>query len=133
MLLDDIEAAIVTAGLGQNSADATDWFIFKGYMQEAPDRAICLYVAGGLEPLAGQPVDYPTVQIRVRGGVDDYDATQQKEDAIFKLLHDCNASVMIGSVYVYLIAMQSTPIPMGQDTNRRPALIRNYRIMKVRS
>lgn len=135
MILDDIAAALIAAvpPLGQKTASSTDWFIYEGYMQEAPDRAICIYQAGGRPPETGQPVDYPTIQIKVRGQANDYQAVQAQEAAIYKLLHATAAPILLGSAYVYCYAVQSGPLSLGQDTNRRPMLARNYRVMQVRS
>lgn len=129
-VLDDISAAMVTAGLGQIADETADWMIREGYLQAGPDRSICLYAAGGPPPETGLAVGYPGVQVRVRGKANDYDAVQQKEAAIFAFLHAGNAPIQFGTGYVFCYAKTSAPLPMGQDENRRPALVRNYSIMR---
>lgn len=131
MIADDIMATLVAAGLGQNTASNSDWMIRVGYMQAGPDKTICIQEAGGRPPETGQQVQYPTIQIRVRGAGDGYQDMRDKEQAIFNFLHAGNAPVDIGGNYVYCFALSSSPVPMGQDGNRRPSVVRNYRLMRT--
>lgn len=130
--VDVIADALVAAGLAQDVDASKDWQIRVGYLQAAPNRSICVYPAGGRPPESGPAVDYPNIQVRVRGEANDYDAVQKKELAIYLFLHAGNAPIQFGSDWVYCYAMQSEAIPLGQDENRRPSLVRNYRIMKER-
>ena len=130
-LIADVGAALVTAGLIQDSDDAADWRLRLGYMQAAPDRSVAIYPTPGRAPEAGTPADYPGIQVKVRGNPDDYQAVEAKERAIYLFLHDGDPT-LIGTGTVYCFAVQSEALPMGQDENRRPALTRNYRFMRVR-
>lgn len=129
MIIDDVLAALVTAGIGQITSDTADWRLRGGYLQALPDRSICIYEAGGPPPEAGQPAQYPKIQIRARGTEDDYVAIRQKMQDIFNLLHSCNAPAVLGPGYVYCYAAQSGPLPLGQDENRRPELVWGFRLM----
>jgi hypothetical protein len=129
-VLDDIAAALVTAELGQDTTESADWMIRVGYLQEAPDRSICIYFAGGAPPETAIPVGYPKVQVRVRGQANDFNAVQEKEAAIFAFLHAGNAQIQFGGDYVYCYAQQSAPMSLGQDENRRSNLARNYKLMR---
>jgi len=129
-VLDDIAAALVTADLGQDTDETQDWMVRVGYLQETPDRSICVYFAGGPPPETAIPVGYPRVQVRVRGAPNDFNVVQQKEQAIFTFLHAGNAQSQFGTDYVYCYAQQSAAMPLGQDENRRPSLARNYKLMK---
>ena len=131
MLIDDIVAALVAGGYGQTTDEKSDWRIRALYLQANPDRSICVYPAGGAPPETGMSVGYPTIQIRVRGAEDDAQAVMQKEQDIFTFLQAGNAPIQLGTGYVYCYAIQSAPIPMGQDENRRPSVVRNYRLMKT--
>lgn len=91
---------------------------------------MCIYETPGLAAEEGFAMDYPDIQVRVRGKPDDYQATRAKLQAIFDLLHAGEAAV--GADYVYLYCKQSGPLPLGQDEKRRPHLAQNYRIMKNR-
>lgn len=130
----DIADALVAAGLGiQQTNEAADWMMRIGYMQASPDRSVCVYTAGGQAPETGMPAGYPNFQIKVRGNKDDYAAVEAMETAIYRFLHAGNAPVQFGATWVYCYAIQSAPLPLGQDENRRPALCRNYRTMVVRT
>lgn len=129
-LLDDIATALVSAGVGQMTSNGTDWFIYKGYLQEGPDRAICLYETPGPAPEELWAIDYPDFQVRVRGKLDDYQAVRAKMQSVFFALHDQNAA--IGAGYVYCFCKESGVIPLGQDEKRRPNIANNYRVMKNR-
>lgn len=132
-LLDDVSAAMVADGIGHvTPADGTDWMIYQGYLQAAPDRAICLTETPGKPPEPGLELDYPGLQVRVRGKADDYQAARAKMQAIFLFLHANNEVVTLGGAYVYCYATQSGPIPLGQDENRRPHLAWNFKLMKQR-
>lgn len=129
MVGDWIASALVGAGIGTDVENA-DWQVFVGYMQATPDRAICVYETPGEAPLERWAIDYPSFQIKVRGKPDDYDAVRQKFQDIFLALHANESN--IGTVFVYCYARQSSPTPMGQDENRRPSLVWNFRTMKDR-
>lgn len=129
-LLDDISSRLVAAAVGQITSSGTDWMIYQGYMQDAPDRAICLYETPGEAPLEAWDVDYPGFQVRVRGKADDYEQVRTKLQAAFTALHAQDA--LIGAAYVYVYARHSGAMPLGQDEKRRPALVQNYRVMKSR-
>lgn len=137
--LEDIRAALVNANVGQITASNTDWFIYIGYLQDSPqtgaaktiaDRAICLYETPGEPPQELWAIDYPGVQIAVRGAPDDYQAARAKLQAIFDALHA--EEVAIGSDYVYFTCLNSGPIPLGNDDLRRPKLAQNYSVMRNR-
>lgn len=131
MIADDIMTALVTATLGQIANGANDWMIRIGYMNKDPNRSISINYAGGRPPEASAGVGYPNIQIKVRGNTDDGQAVLAKELAIYNFLHGVNAPAVIGAGYVYCLAIQSGPMPLGYDENRRPSYCRNYRIMAL--
>jgi hypothetical protein len=131
VLVDDIGAALVAANIGHTTATAADWRIYFGYLQDPPDRAICIYETGGEMPETNWLIDRPSFQIRVRGNPDDYQAVRTKIQDVFNLLHA--GEVAVGTDYVFIYAVQSGPIPLGQDEKRRPHLVQNYKVMKKRT
>lgn len=124
-LLQAISAALVTAGKGQIDSDATDWMIYQGYTQEAPNRAITIAEYPGPAPEETVAIDYPDFQVKVRGGEDDQQAARAKALDIYTFLHGIEIA---GFVYIY--AKTSGPLTLGQDENRRPAFTLNFRTMK---
>src|ERR1051326_5717979 len=98
-LVDDVGAALVAANLGHTDAGPTDWQIYFAYMQDQPDRSICIYESGGEVPETNWSLDRPHFQIRVRGKADDYQAVRAKAQEIFGVLHSGEAA--LGADYVY--------------------------------
>lgn len=49
-----------------------DWHVWIGKQPTTPDRCITIYDSGGRPANPRWLVDYPSVQIRVRGGQNDY-------------------------------------------------------------
>ncbi len=133
--LDGVSVALVTANVGQTHSSSTDWMIYVGYMQERPDRAICLYETPGRPPLQRWAIDYPGVQVAVRGKVDDYTAVRNKVQDVFNALHEQEQNIVAasgGTAFVYFYATNSGPLSMGFDVNRRPKLAWNFRSMRNR-
>ncbi len=55
-----------------------DWHVWIGKQPTTPDRTITIYDSGGRTPNPKWLLDYPSVQIRIRGGQNDYDVASQK-------------------------------------------------------
>lgn len=127
MLLDDFAAALRDAQLVDGTSG---WKLYIGYLQDGLDRAVCLYETPGGVPEQRWAIDYPGLQVRVRGRADDFAAVQSKIRAVFDVLHA--GEVEVGAAYVYIYALTSEPLSLGQDEKRRPTLVQNYRIMKDR-
>jgi hypothetical protein len=129
--LDSISAVLVTAGIGQITNSSLDWMIYQGFMEDgAPnaDRCICLIETPGETPLEAWAIVYPSLQVSVRGTVDDYTAARQKAQDIFTCLH--GGEVALGAAFVFFYAKQSAPISMGRDEKRRPKMAWNFRSMR---
>lgn len=134
-LLDDIGNALIAAGLVTTGSG--DWKLMLGYLQDIPDRAVAVYEAPGGAPEQRWAIDYPDFQIRVRGRENDYPAVRAKLQAIFDLLHAGEAAINTtvsptGGEFVYVYAISSGPVPLGNDEKRRPHLSQRYRTLKNR-
>lgn len=126
---------------------AGDWAVYIGKQPQAPDRCITVYLAGGLPPNPKWLLDYPSVQVRVRGGQNDYILAEQKAIEIrnrlvgresynaYDALGDRVDSITgIGDVafvgwgtdelvrpeFVFNIRMIVEPSPTTPNTNREP-------------
>ena len=128
--LDGVQAALIAAHVGQKTSSADDWMIYKGDLPDQPDRAICIYETPGRPPLEAWAIDYPSVQLVVRGTVDDYTAVRNKIQDAFNALHAQETA--IGAAFVYFYAINSGPLPMGKDEKRRISLAWNFRSMRNR-
>lgn len=135
--LDAVSAALVTAGVGQITARATDWFIEQGYMSDGVpgvDRAIAIYETPGEAPLEAWLIDYPGFQVVIRGSENDYAVVRQKMQDAFEALHANEAPITVTSPtsFVYFYGRQSAPISMGRDELKRPKMAWNFRSMRNR-
>lgn len=131
-VLDDVVSALTNAGIGQITSDRDDWFMYCGYLPESPDRAISIFEAAGPAPEETMAIEYPSIQIRVRGarGGDDYQTVRAKMRAIFDLLHGGDAG--LGADYVYFYAAHSGALSLGRDENLRNHMATNFRVMRAR-
>lgn len=137
--LDGVSVALVAAGLGQVTNPATDWFISQGYMPDGVpgvDRAICLYDTPGSPPERGSlnPLDYPGVQVTVRGGEFDYQLVRDRIQQIYMALNEQEAAINpeTASPFIYFYSQQSAALSMGRDERKRPKLAWNFRSMRYR-
>ena len=136
--IDSVQIALLDAGIGQNTDSSADWMIYKWTMPDSDpavakkiaDRAICLYDSPGMPAEPGFMMDYPDIQVRVRGNPDDWRATRDKIQDIFLALHAQEPA--IGAAFVYFYSKQSAPLQMGLDQKRRPMMSWNFRSMRNR-
>lgn len=137
--INSVQAALVSASVGQNTDSTLDWMIYKWAMQDSDpaavgktvaDRAICIYEAAGPAPDEPFTEDYPSIQVVVRSAPDDYALARQKIHDVFVNLH--GQETAIGTAFVYFYAAQSGPIPMGIDQRRRIKFAMNFRSMRQR-
>jgi hypothetical protein len=106
---------------------ATGWTVGYEFMPDSPDKVILITGTGGPAPHGWSGVDeyYPTFQVRGRG--DTPTDTKNKLKSIYDVLHKKINLTIDGTEYKYILAIQSSPIFIGQDTNRRHEYTQNYR------
>lgn len=56
----------------------TNWSLWIGKQPKFPDQSITIYDTGGRPPNPRWLLDYPSVQVRIRGGQNDYELASQK-------------------------------------------------------
>lgn len=78
MILTSVHIKDTLVNDGYTFAGVGDWHLWIGKEPESPDRCITIYDVPGLAPNPRWLLDYPSVQIRVRGGQNDYDTAGQK-------------------------------------------------------
>lgn len=130
MASEHIKDLMVTEGIG-TFASQSDWGIYIGSQPPTPSRCITVYDAGGLAPEPSLLLDYPSVQIRVRGKVGDYLVASSKILEIKnKLLgHDPvdmgNGDHISGIISIGDIAYMGTN---AADKNDQPEFVWNMRL-----
>lgn len=63
---------------GYSFGTTTAWSLYIGSQPDTPERVVTIYDSAGGTPNPRWLLDYPHVQIRVRGNVNDYQVASQK-------------------------------------------------------
>lgn len=121
---DGLEAILLAAGIDNSS----EWLISISRFRDQ-DKGIMISENGGLAPEVKIPIDYPTVQILVRGGKGGYAAAKAKAREIFNLLHAIDSAP---AEYPELTSCRAKhqPIFVGYDREtERPIFSLNFNII----
>ena len=120
-----------------------DWGIYENSMPSSPDKCVAVFAYGGGPPDLSWAGEYPSVQVRVRGGqhrTDSKDrpyseenaihaATYDKAYAVMKSLHETTRTTINSTVYYWLAAKHS-PASLGRDTKGRDIYVINFDVIK---
>lgn len=104
------------------------WDVHTGIMPPTPDRAIALYDTGGLDPNPKWLIDFPTVQVLVRGGVGDYIVAFQEAKTLKDILLGVNAQTINGDRWDG-INMNGDLGYIGRDEQNRPLFSMNFALI----
>lgn len=122
----DLADILADAGVGTQKATA-GWGIYVSRLPDSPDTVVALFDSGGPRPLLNSPIDLPTVQVKVRGTVNGYDAAYVKALEVRDQLHGI-ARRDVGDTHYMLIAAYSDPSLVEYDENQRPIVACNFAI-----
>lgn len=109
------------------SADVVEWLAAQGFtsvfcehMPEAPDAAVGVYTRAGRQPESREGLEYPAIQIVVRGGSDPRDG-YATASAVYNLLHNLEpgGALVAGGEEVLLFAANQNPAHIGRDAKGR--------------
>jgi len=107
------------------------WGIFVSKQPDdagSPDRAITIYDSGGLDPSPGWLLDYPSVQVVVRGEQNRYSEAYDKAIEIQKVILGKAALDLNGDRWVQFNQAGGVGF-IGYDQNRRPELSINFNLI----
>lgn len=124
----DISALLVSASIGTAGTTSTStWGIFIGKEPAGNYRTITLYNTVGLDPEPLLNINYPSIQVRVRGIVNDYAAGWTKIADISKLL--ISHAVYSGTTATYTgFWQQGSDMFLMYDENSQPIFISSWRL-----
>lgn len=122
-----ISDKIVAAGLGTFES-TTGWGIFIGREPTTPDTAIIIARSGGLSPNPKWLLDYPNIQVRVRGAKHNYSGAHDKGEEIKDLLLGITSQDVDGDRWVS-ITMPGDMGFIGYDENDRPHFSLNFQMI----
>jgi len=126
---EDIRVYLLAEGIG---AAAT---VFPRFMPETPHTLIAIYGTGGSPPALGLGASRiaerkPSVQVVVRGEPDDHDTPFDTAESIIAKMAEIKTETINGTVYHKADPLQSEPIPLGKDENKRFRVSCNFLISK---
>lgn len=127
----EIKDLLVAAAVGTfNVTDPNDsdtWSIVVGRMPDR-DRAIVCYDSGGKAPNPQWLVDYPTVQVKVRGSQSDYVDAVNKAEEVKNALLGLPSQTIGTDIYVSVSLIGDRNF-LGYDENGRPMFSLNFQLI----
>ena len=130
MLQRQIGSYLAEAGIGQYDEKGGQGNIFIEHLPAAPDKVVAIFRTGGYQSDGKLPYDDPTIQIVVRGKPEDVVQPSDLAQAIFDELHGFRARrFALGGYYIVnCIGVQSGPVHIGADENRRHEYSLNFQL-----
>ncbi len=121
-----IRDLLVAAGVGTFNAPS-GWSIHISRMPAKPDTCIVIYDSGGKPSNPKWLLDFPTIQVRVRGDENGYLAAQAKCKAVVDALLGLPSQDINGDRWV-MITQLSAPTFLGYEDNKRPQFSINFQL-----
>ena len=122
-----IRDLLITDAVGVDSVTA-DWSVFLFQEPETPDAVITVYNAGGEARDPKWGLDFPSIQVRVRGKPGDYTTAYTKiSDVVTALLGRDPETVQGDEIQAF--NMLGDIIQLGFDQSNRPLLVVNFRLI----
>jgi hypothetical protein len=125
---EDIKDIIELSSSGLSLVFATDLFVSK--MKEDVNQCVCIYDGPGGSPEANYDLDYPTVQVRVRGNRMAYREAYALANDIKQLLHGMTNETINGTRYIEIVCSGDI-MHIGYDESERPIFSVNFDIMRT--
>ena len=124
----DISSTIATI-LGTTVGGTSDWSVYVGKEPTSPIRVCTCYLTGGYPSDPKWLIDYPTMQIRVRGNSNDYLLVEQKLQLLKDKLLGKSAFTQNSNYYVGV--WEESPISFLHftDDNNYPIFYWNIRLI----
>lgn len=101
------------------------WQIEIGAMPDGPDHVISINDTGGFEPNPKWLLDYPTIQVLVRGGINDYLVAFNEAKAVKDILLGLTSTDLNGDRWVSVL-LNSDLAFIGRDDQMRPVFSMNF-------
>jgi len=101
------------------------WDITIGRMNDLPDDQITIYQVGGNKPEVRWLVDYPAIQIKVRGGANNFKAAREKAEILSNLLVGQASYTAANGDRIVSIGGIGTVGALGWDDKKRPEFVLN--------
>lgn len=133
MILDDIADFLTTGAIATKGTN-----LFLGdRTPDTPDEVVMIRLTQGLPSLrtmgntVGQAnLDMPRIQVEVRSTT--YVLADTLARSVRGALDNLPPTTINGTVYRHIEALQSEPLSIGMDDNRRHSMVLNFQVRKDR-
>ncbi len=122
-----IKDLLVAAGVGTFGA-TSGWGIYIFKEPDSPDTVVTIYNTGGTPSNPQWLVDYPSIQVKVRGTLRDYPAMYIKARAIKDALLGLPSQSVNGDQWVSIRELGGLA-SLGADESDRPMIVQNYSLI----
>ena len=120
----DILRALVVAHVG-----ISGWVLETGAMPDKPDEAMMFSDTGGAEPNPKWLLDFPTVQVMVRGTVGGYLAAFREAKAVKDILLGVEPFTTGDGDILVSVTQNGDLGFIGRDDNARPLFVINFALI----
>lgn len=118
---------LVAAGVGVFAA-TSGWSIAVGKQPDAPNTVVTVVRTGGTAPSPKWLLDFPKLQVRVRGAPGDYQGAVAKAQAVKEALLGLPSQDLSGDRWVS-VTMASDINTLGWDESNRPMFSLNFSLI----
>lgn len=123
-----IKDLLVSAGVGAEAA-TTGWGVYVAQEPTEPDTVITVYNTPGENPNPKWLLDYPHVQVRIRGSrTNGYVAARSKAQAVKDALLGLPSQDLNGDRWVHINGLGDI-FDLGFDDNNRPLFTTNFALI----
>jgi hypothetical protein len=127
-----LRTLLTNAGGIIDANPASAWSAHISKMPSTPDAVLAIFDSGGLNPNPAIQVDQVSVQVMVRGNPNGYQAAYQKAQDVKDALLGID-SQDVGTDRVVSVTMIGDIAYLGRDSNDRPELSVNFRMILERT
>ena len=124
-----IKNILVTNGFRWNQQPAQAWDTWIGKMPSSPDAAVTIYDSGGLASWPHMLLDFPSVQIKVRGGETEYKEAFLKARAVREMVLGIPSYDATNGDRIVSITAIGDVAFTGWDDKKRPEFVFNMRMI----
>lgn len=128
---EDVGTLLKAASVCSTSASASQWRLFYRDLEPTPDRIVAVMPSGGQQGEGSVQIDYPSVQVLVRGTITESSGLETMVQAVNSTLHLYDG-VVNGRAYVN-ITRQGDVHFLGRDGNQRPLYSLNFLATRSRT
>jgi hypothetical protein len=125
-----LEARDVLVADGVGASSGATWPIKVGPLTSQPDAVIAIIDAPGQSPNPKWLLDFPAIQVVVRGKPDDYPTAKAKADEVKDALLGIDAFTTPAGNRWDGVTMMGDVNYLGPDENSRPQFSLNFRIIR---